>query len=175
MRLTSRIRHRRTVQPTATCAVLDATSAPLPGDAHSGADAHVLAEPQPSPEEAVAHPHLDGVPDGCRVAVVGGTGLLRSLTAALPGTWTVSHLAEVGDLTVADLVVLTAPTPGKIASVLVRQPDAAVVALAHPAARVDAVVELLASGATACVRTSEAGLVAAHLIACARRYSVGAS
>ena len=35
-------------------------------------------------------------------------------------------------------------------------------------------IELLQAGATACVRSGDAGLVAAHLIACSRRYRVGA-
>jgi hypothetical protein len=109
------------------------------------------------------------VPVGCRVVLVGLVGTLRSLPAALPPTWSVDALDEIGDLTVADLVVLTEPTTGKIASVRARQPGAAVVALTHPDARVDQVVELLQAGATACVRSGEPGLVAAHLIACARR------
>lgn len=119
-------------------------------------------------------PHPADVPVGCRVVVLGPAGSLQALSAALPTSWSLEHVDEVGDLTVADLVVVVSPTPGKVAAILARQPDASVVALTHPAARADAVVELLQSGATACVRSSEPDLVAAHLVACARRYSVGA-
>jgi hypothetical protein len=132
--------------------------------------ADLLAAP-----EAVTLRHVVEAPQGCHVAVLGAGGSLRSLPAALSESWQIDYVDEVGDLTVADLVVLVSPTPDKIASVLARQPDASVVALAHPTARVDTVVELLHSGATACVRSGEPDLVAAHLVACARRYSVGAS
>jgi hypothetical protein len=147
MRWTGRIRHPHVSPGTgATSALLERAEPP--------------AAPTPGP--------------GCRVVVVGPAGMLQSLPDALPPTWTVEQVDEVGDLTWADLVVLTAPTPGKVAAVLVRQPDAAVIALARPDAAVDAVVELLSSGATACVRTAEVELVAAHLVACARRRSVAA-
>jgi hypothetical protein len=105
--------------------------------------------------------------------VVGSSWGLSTLAEHLPVSWTVDLIDEVGDLTVADLVVLTAPTPGKIAAVRARQPEAGILALAHPAADVDTVVELLQHGATACLRSTEVALVAAHLVACSRRFAVG--
>lgn len=136
--------------------------------------------------EPTAAPHLPGgaadevrtlevrtdAPEACRVVVVGSSGGLRTLPQHLPASWSLAWVDEVGDLTVADLVVLTQPTDGKIGSVRARQPDASVIVLAHPAAGVDAVVGLLAAGATACVRSADPALVAAHLVACARRYPV---
>jgi hypothetical protein len=152
------------------------SAAAAPGT--SGPSAATGAEPDPadgaagSPEPVVTLQVLADVPEHCRVAVLGSSGGLRILAAHLPVSWAVEFLEEVGDLSVADLVVLTQPTAGKIASVQVRQPEASVLALAHPAARVDTVVDLLAAGATACVRAGDPALVAAHLLACARRYAV---
>jgi hypothetical protein len=161
MRWTRRIRHTRA--PRAGVALLDA-------DARPSATEPAESEAQ----QVVTLQHLSDVPVGCRVVVLGPARSLGSLATALPPSWTVEHVDEVGDLTVADLVIVAAATPGKVAAVLARQPDASVVALVHPDAGVDAVVELLHSGATACVRSAEADLVAAHLVACARRYPVGA-
>jgi len=127
-------------------------------------------EPVPQPEPVASLPAPPGVPDGCRVVVVGPVATLRSLAAAVPGSWSVTAVDEVGDLTVADLVVLTQPTVGKVNSTLARQPDASVLALVAPTTRVDLVVELLQAGAAACVRSGDPGLVAAHLLACSRRY-----
>jgi hypothetical protein len=123
------------------------------------------AAEQPSP---IAYPA--DTPFGVAVVVVGAAGALTRLADNLPESWTVDVVDEVGDVTVADLVVLVQPTAGKVASLLARQPEASVIALAHPVARVDTVVELLQAGATACVRSADAQLVAAHLVACARRY-----
>ncbi len=133
--------------------------------------------PGPAPGVEPEEPLPPDVPVGCRVVLVGSfgwgsAGTLRGLTDDLPSSWSVTEVDEIGDITVADLVVLTQPTSGKVASVLARQPDASVVALAHPTARVDLVVELLQAGATACVRSGDPGLVAAHLVACSRRYRV---
>jgi hypothetical protein len=174
MRWTSRIRHPRSVRPGV--GLLDAAAPAIatPADDADSASVDPAHGSTAPAHEAMTLQHLSDVPVGCRVVVLGPPGALRSLPGALPPSWTVDHADEVGDLTVADLVVVTAPTPGKVAAIQARQPDASIVAIAHPAARVDAVVELLAGGATACVRTTEADLVAAHLIACARRYSVGA-
>lgn len=164
MRWTGRIRHPRATRDAGASTALLTREEPWSGGDTLPPERAVPTEP--------AWPA--DVPVGCRVVVVGPVGMLRSLAAALPPTWAVEHVDEVGDLTVADLVVLAAPTPGKVAAVLARQPDASVLALTHPAASVDAVVELLGSGAAACVRTVEPELVAAHLVACARRYPLGA-
>jgi hypothetical protein len=131
-------------------------------------------EPGSAAVPAVTLLHREPAPLGCRVVVVGSSWGLTSLSQHLPASWSVESVDEVGDLTVADLVVLTAPTAGKIAAIAARQPEAGVLALAHPSAEVDTVVGLLQHGATACVRTADVGLVAAHLIACARRYALGA-
>ncbi len=126
------------------------------------------------PPTAVPSVHVEQAPLGCRVVLVGSSWGLSALAEHLPSSWSVVQVDEVGDITVADLVVLTRPTAGKIAAVRARQPESGVLALAHPAAEVDTVVDLLQHGATACVRTSEVALVAAHLVACARRYALSA-
>ena len=89
----------------------------------------VVEPPLPTPVPAPAPDLPPDVPVGCRVVLVGLVGVLRALPADLPSSWSVSTVDEIGDITVADLVVLTQPTIGKIASVLARQPDASVVAL----------------------------------------------
>src|SRR3954465_9120658 len=99
---------------TSAVAVLEPSAAMPEGPAPS-------SEPGPAQTPA-AHGSPDiapaDVPLGCRVVLVGLAGPLRSLPADLPGSWSVTTVDEIGDLTVADLVVLTQPTAGKIASVL---------------------------------------------------------
>lgn len=126
------------------------------------------------PPAAATLVHREPAPLGCSVVVVGSSRGLSRLAEHLPASWSVTVADEVGDITVADLVVLTCPTPGKIAAVKARLPEAGVLALAHPAADVGTVVDLLQHGATACVRSTEVALVAAHLVGCARRYALGA-
>ncbi|HSP39101.1 MAG TPA: hypothetical protein VLR26_15265 [Frankiaceae bacterium] len=164
MRWTPRIHHHATSASSTPTPRPDAVPTPQPD-----------ATEVPKPAEAVTLLQVTDVPEGCRIAVLGPPGTLRSLDAALPTSWTIDRLEEVADLPAADLIVVTSPTPDAIAAVRARQPDASIVALAQPAAGVDAVVELLQGGATACVRSAETGLVAAHLVACARRYAVGAT
>jgi hypothetical protein len=133
----------------------------VPGGAADSRDAPAVTPP-PTP------------PPGCFVVVIGPPGQLRRLSRNLPASWNVEFVDEVDELPSADLVVLVRPTPGTVAAVHVRQPEAAVVALAHPSTRAETVVELLQAGATACVRSGEPELVAAHLLACARRHAVPA-
>src|SRR4051794_36043294 len=160
MRWTARLGSRRS-QASAPPAVAIESSLPpaLSGGTSASTVAALSRVPlRPDSEPAAPFDLPGGAPGGCRVAVVGPRGTLVGLPYRLPSSWETEFLDEPGDLTVADLVVLTNPTPGKIAAVQARQPDASVVVLAHPTARVDTVVELLQAGATACVRSADPGL-----------------
>lgn len=95
---------------------------------------------------------------------------LTDLGRHLPQAWRVLRREELpAGGRDPDIVVLDDPGPRAVTNACLRHPTAAVVAVLSPFSDHQAVVDVLEAGADACVRSSTAAVIAAHLEACQRR------
>jgi hypothetical protein len=102
------------------------------------------------------------------VAVLGREMALDALATALPAGWSVLSYAAP-EAALADVVVLFAATPEAVRGLRRVSRGIPIVAVASPGAEAEVILGLLGAGADACVRASDARLVAAHVLACIRR------
>ncbi|MER7281838.1 hypothetical protein ABT369_46115 [Dactylosporangium sp. NPDC000244] len=95
---------------------------------------------------------------------------LPELDRHLPQGWVVTRRAEMpAGCREPDIVVLDDPGPRSVTAACLRHPSASIVAVLSPYSDHQAVVDVLEAGADACVRSSTAAVIAAHLEACRRR------
>jgi hypothetical protein len=108
--------------------------------------------------------------DPVSVLVVGPTTRLHDLGAFLPERWILIRRTDLGGEPVhPDLVVLIDPSPSAVSAACLQHPVASVIAVLSPFSDHGEVVRVLDAGADACVRTTNAAIVAAHAEACHRR------
>ena len=104
------------------------------------------------------------------VLVIGPTARLHDLAAFLPERWLVLRRPDLlGEPAHPEVVVLIEPSSALVSAACLQNPTAAVVAVLSPFSDHEDVVRVLEAGADACVRTTNAAIVAAHAEACRRR------
>jgi len=142
----------------------------------------------PEPDSPAGHPteHFTGHPAGhpagrcadrgagppgagdgpATVVLVRGAPYASSaLAAALPPGWGV----RVEDTGPVDVVVLCSATPAGVRLTRREHPESRVVAVVTAQTAAADVIDVLSSGADACIRGGDARVLAAHLLACGRR------
>ncbi len=109
--------------------------------------------------------------DPVSVLVIGPTARLHDLGAFLPDRWILVRRPErrEGEPLHPDIVVLIEPSPSAVTAACLQNPTASVIAVLSPFSDHEDVVGVLDAGADACVRTTNAAIVAAHAEACHRR------
>ena len=107
--------------------------------------------------------------DPVSVLVVGPTTRLHDLGAFLPERWILRRRPDLDEPVHPDIVVLIDPSAPAVTAACLRHPTASVIAVLNPFSDHDDVVRVLDAGADACVRTTNAAIVAAHAEACHRR------
>lgn len=113
---------------------------------------------------------LDLDDDRVSVLLVARATRLHDLDRHLPQGWRVTRREELpSGGRDPDIVVLDDPASRVVTAACLRHPTAAVVAVLSPYSDHEAVVDALEAGADACVRSSTAAVIAAHLEACQRR------
>ena len=107
--------------------------------------------------------------DPVSVLIVGPTTRLHDLGAFLPERWILLRRPNLDEPVHPDIVVLVDPSSSAVTAACLRSPSASVIAVLNPFSDHDDVVRVLDAGADACVRTTNAAIVAAHAEACHRR------
>ncbi|GAA3298965.1 response regulator transcription factor [Dactylosporangium vinaceum] len=108
--------------------------------------------------------------DRIDVLLIAPAHRLSDLDRHLPATWMVTRRAEMpAGCREPDIVLLDDPGPRSVTAACLRHPAASIVAVLSPYSDHQAVVDVLEAGADACVRSSSAPVIAAHLEACRRR------
>ena len=86
------------------------------------------------------------------VAIVDRADQIGSLISVVPTSWSVRRYPDLAAVPAADLIVLGAATPGVVASARHLLPTARIVAVIDAKAPVELLVDVLQTGADACVR-----------------------
>jgi hypothetical protein len=106
------------------------------------------------------------------VEVIGGRQLAGALSRHLPAGYRVHQGTNPDAIEHPDAIVLADATAGSVAAVLLRHPATPVIGVIGALDPVQTLVGVLEAGADTCIRSSEAGLLASHLLACLRRRRV---
>src|SRR5262245_57408959 len=105
------------------------------------------------------------------VAIVDPAGQAEHIEALLPRRWAAFRYPNIYEVDRPDLLVLGSATPYLVAAARLLHPQTTLVALIEASAPPRLLVDLLHSGADACVREGALPILAAHLIAGHRRRS----
>jgi hypothetical protein len=97
------------------------------------------------------------------VTIVGPGFPVAEFAAHLPPRWRVRHLRAVAGTVCPDAIVVAQATPRFIRRLRAGYPTAEIVAVVGARAAIAEVVQLLESGAGACVRAGKPELLASHL------------
>ncbi len=103
------------------------------------------------------------------VAIVDPAGQTDRIEAFLPRRWTTRRFANIYEVDRPDLLVLGSATPFLVAAARLLHPQATLLALIDAEAPPRGLVDILHSGADACVREGALHILATHLIAGYRR------
>jgi hypothetical protein len=105
------------------------------------------------------------------VAIVDPAEQTKHIEAFLPRRWATCRYDNIYEVDQPDLLVLGSATPYLVAAARLLHPQTTIVALIEASTPPRMLVDLLHSGANACVREGALPILAAHLIAGHRRRS----